>query len=282
MDSSLVEEVMEMTANKKVGFLGGGAMCEALIGGLISRGMLKPTQITVHDVVPERLHYLKERFSVHIEATSRGVATASDVLFLTIKPQVMPSVLIDIGKLVPKKTLVVSIAAGIKIATLEKYLAGVPVVRVMPNTPVAVGEGMAAVARGTYADEAAGILVSELFSAVGRAIQVDESMMDAVTGLSGSGPAFFFLMLDALSDAGVRVGFSRQNALLLSAQTMLGAAKMVLETGEHPGKLKDMVTSPGGTAITGVHMLEMHSIRAALIEAVVAATARSRDMGKEQ
>ena len=141
---------------------------------------------------------------------------------------------------------------------------------------------MSAVARGSYADEAAANLVSAMFSAVGRSIQVDESMMDAVTGLSGSGPAFFFLMLDALSDAGVRVGFSRQNALLLSAQTMLGAAKMVLETGEHPGKLKDMVTSPGGTAITGVHMLETHSIRASLIEAVVAATARSRDMGKEQ
>ena len=179
-------------------------------------------------------------------------------------------------------TLVVSIAAGIKIAALEKYLPHVPVIRVMPNTPVAVGEGMSAVAKGSCADEAAANLVSSMFSAVGRAVQVDESMMDAVTGLSGSGPAFFFLMLDALSDAGVRVGFSRQNALLLSAQTMLGAAKMVLETGEHPGKLKDMVTSPGGTAITGVHMLETHSIRASLIEAVVAATARSRDMGKDQ
>ena len=157
-----------------------------------------------------------------------------------------------------------------------------PVIRVMPNTPVAVGEGMSAVARGTHADEAAANMVSDIFSAVGRSIQVDESMMDAVTGLSGSGPAFFFLMLDALSDAGVRVGFSRQNALLLSAQTMLGAAKMVLETGEHPAKLRDMVTSPGGTSITGVHMLETHSIRAALIEAVVAATAKSRDMGKDQ
>lgn len=257
-------------------------MCEALIGGLLSRGLLKPAQLTVYDVIPERLHYLKERFAVHVADNSRAVATGSDILFLTVKPQVMSSVLSDIGKSVPKKALVVSIAAGIKISTLEKYLVGVPVVRVMPNTPVAVGEGMSAVARGTYADEAAAGLVSEMFAAVGRSILVEESMMDAVTGLSGSGPAFFFLMLDALSDAGVRVGFSRQNALLLSAQTMLGAAKMVLEMGEHPGKLKDMVTSPGGTAITGVHMLETHSIRAALIEAVVAATARSRDMGKEQ
>ncbi|HWR29228.1 MAG TPA: pyrroline-5-carboxylate reductase [Negativicutes bacterium] len=271
-----------MLSNKKIGFVGGGAMCEALMGGLLSRGMLKPTQVTVHDVVKERLHYLKERYAVHIAESGQAVASTSDVLFLTVKPQVMASVLSSIGKFVPKKTLVVSIAAGIKIATIEKYLLGVPVVRVMPNTPVAVGEGMSAVARGTNADEAAANMVSEMFSAVGRSVQVDESMMDAVTGLSGSGPAFFFLMLDALSDAGVRVGFSRQNALLLSAQTMLGAAKMVLETGEHPGKLKDMVTSPGGTAISGVHMLETHSIRAALIEAVVAATARSRDMGKDQ
>jgi pyrroline-5-carboxylate reductase len=271
-----------MLSNKKIGFIGGGAMCEALMSGLLSRDKLKPSQVTVYDVVNERLHYLKERYSIHVAEKVQSVAATSDMLFLTVKPQVMASVLTEIGKFVPKKTLVVSIAAGIKISTLEKYLLDVPVVRVMPNTPVAVGEGMSAVSRGTYADEAAANLVSEVFSAVGRSVQVDESMMDAVTGLSGSGPAFFFLMLDALSDAGVRVGFSRQNALLLSAQTMLGAAKMVLETGEHPGKLKDMVTSPGGTTISGIQALETHAIRAALIDAVVAATDRSRDMGKDQ
>jgi pyrroline-5-carboxylate reductase len=271
-----------MLENKKIGFIGGGAMCEALIGGLLGKGLLKPEQVTVTDVVPERLRFLKERYAVQTSESSTAVASVSEILFLTVKPQVMASVLSSIGKVVPKKTIVVSIAAGIKISTMEKYLLGVPVIRVMPNTPVAVGEGMSAVARGTHADGKAALLISEMFAAVGRSVVVEESMMDAVTGLSGSGPAFFFLMLDALSDAGVRVGFSRQNALLLSAQTMLGAAKMVLETGEHPGKLKDMVTSPGGTAITGVHMLETHSIRASLIEAVVAATARSRDMGKDQ
>lgn len=273
---------LRMMDNKKVGFIGGGAMCEALLGGLLKREMLKPSQITVFDVAKERLHYLKEKYGIQVAEAVQQLASTSDVLFLSVKPQVMVSVLTEIGKFVPKKTVVVSIAAGIKISTIEKHLLGVPVVRVMPNTPVAVGEGMAAVSRGTHADAAAAAMVSDMFSSVGQAVQVDESMMDAVTGLSGSGPAFFFLMLDALSDAGVRVGFSRQNALLLSAQTMLGAAKMVLETGEHPGKLKDMVTSPGGTAITGVHMLETHSIRASLIEAVVAATARSRDMGKDQ
>ena len=271
-----------MLENKRIGFIGGGAMCEAMIGGLLHKGLLKPEQITVNDVASSRLTLLQQQYAVKTTDSATKVAGESEILFLTVKPQVMATVLSNIGKVVPKKTIVVSIAAGIKIATMEKYLLGVPVIRVMPNTPVAVGEGMSAVARGTHANEKTAQLISEMFAAVGRSVVVEESMMDAVTGLSGSGPAFFFLMLDALSDAGVRVGFSRQNALLLSAQTMLGAAKMVLETGEHPGKLKDMVTSPGGTAITGVHMLETHSIRASLIEAVVAATARSRDMGKDQ
>ena len=271
-----------MLENKRIGFIGGGAMCEAMIGGLLHKGLLKPEQITVNDVASSRLTLLQQQYAVKTTDSATKVAGESEILFLTVKPQVMATVLSNIGKVVPKKTIVVSIAAGIKIATMEKYLLGVPVIRVTPNTPVAVGEGMSAVARGTHADEKTAQLISEMFAAVGRSVVVEESMMDAVTGLSGSGPAFFFLMLDALSDAGVRVGFSRQNALLLSAQTMLGAAKMVLETGEHPGKLKDMVTSPGGTAITGVHMLETHSIRASLIEAVVAATARSRDMGKDQ
>ena len=271
-----------MLENKRIGFIGGGAMCEAMIGGLLHKGLLKPEQITVNDVASSRLTLLQQQYAVKTTDSATKGAGESEILFLTVKPQVMATVLSNIGKVVPKKTIVVSIAAGIKIATMEKYLLGVPVIRVMPNTPVAVGEGMSAVARGTHADEKTAQLISEMFAAVGRSVVVEESMMDAVTGLSGSGPAFFFLMLDALSDAGVRVGFSRQNALLLSAQTMLGAAKMVLETGEHPGKLKDMVTSPGGTAITGVHMLETHSIRASLIEAVVAATARSRDMGKDQ
>ncbi len=271
-----------MLENKQIGFIGGGAMGEALSRGLLARKMLQPSQVTVFDVSRERLQFLQERYGVKIAESAQTVAATSDILFLTVKPQVMPRVLTEIGKVVKQTTLVVSIAAGIKIATLEKYLPQVPVIRVMPNTPVAVGEGMSAVAKGSYADEASADLVSAMFSAVGRAVQLDESMMDAVTGLSGSGPAFFFVMIEALSDAGVRVGLSRQNALLLSAQTMLGAAKMVLETGEHPAKLKDMVTSPGGTTIAGVQMLENHSLRAALMDAVVAATERSRDMGKEQ
>lgn len=265
---------------KKIGFLGGGAICEALLGGLINKQIIDPKLVSVHDVIPDRLQYLKQRFDVQIHESNKPVITGSDILFLTVKPQVIGKVLVDIGALLSRKTLVVSVAAGVTLATLEEQMPGIPVVRVMPNTPVAVGAGMTAVSCGTHADEEAGQLVAALFSAVGRSVIVDESLMDAVTGLSGSGPAFMFLMLDALSDAGVRVGFPRHTARLLAAQTMMGAAKMVLETGEHPAQLRDMVTSPAGTSITGVHVLEDKGVRAALIDAVVAATNRSREMGR--
>jgi len=160
-------------------------------------------------------------------------------------------------------------------------LPGVPIVRVMPNTAVAVGAGMSAIALGKYASIQAGELASAVFASVGRVVTVNEEAMDAVTGLSGSGPAFAYVLIDALSDAGVRVGFSRSMATTLAAQTLYGAAKMVLETGEHPAKLRDMVTSPGGTSIAGIHVLEQKGVRAALMDAVVAATNRSREMGQK-
>jgi pyrroline-5-carboxylate reductase len=266
---------------KKIGFIGGGAICEALLGGLINKEIVDPGLVSVHDVVPERLQYLKQRFDIHAHGSGKQVVKTSDILFLTVKPQVMGKVLPEIGAQVSRQTLVVSVAAGITLASIEQHMPEVPVIRVMPNTPVAVGAGMTAVARGTYATEESAQLVAALFSSVGRSVIVDESMMDAVTGLSGSGPAFMFLMLDALSDAGVRVGFPRQTAKLLAAQTMMGAAKMMLDTGEHPAQLRDMVTSPSGTSIAGVHVLEEKAVRAALIDAVVAATNRSREMGRQ-
>ena len=209
------------------------------------------------------------------------MAAKADILFLTVKPQVMNDVLDVVAPVVSKTTVVVSVAAGITVGLLQGKMPGVPIVRVMPNTPVAVGEGMAAMVLGKYATKQIGDIVAYIFSAVGKVVTLDESSMDAVTGLSGSGPAYAFLLIDALADAGVRVGFSRQTAVLLAAQTLLGSAKMVLETGEHPAKLRDMVTSPGGTSIAGIHELEKHSVRAAIIDAVVAATDRSREMGKK-
>ena len=166
-------------------------------------------------------------------------------------------------------------------STHKEKLPCVPIVRAMPNTPAAVGEGMTVITLGEHADEEKGKLVLAIFSSVGKAIKMEESAMDAVTGLSGSGPGYAFVMIDALADAGVWVGLSRDNAITMAAQTLMGAAKMVLETGEHPAKLRDKVTSPGGTTIAGIHVLEQRGVRVALMDAVKAATRRSHEMGKK-
>ncbi|HEY3426783.1 MAG TPA: pyrroline-5-carboxylate reductase [Negativicutes bacterium] len=270
-----------MLQDKTIGFIGGGAIAEALMRGMLKAGLVLATQIIVNDISKDRLDYLNTTFGVAISSDSQEVAAKVDVLFLTVKPQVINLLLDTIAPVVSKTTTVISVAAGVTITTLQNKMPGVPIVRVMPNTPVAVGEGMSAIALGKYAGAKIGERVSIIFTSVGKVVTVDESTMDAVTGLSGSGPAYAYLLIDALSDAGVRVGFSRQTALLLAAQTLLGAAKMVLETGEHPAKLRDMVTSPGGTSIAGIHMLEQRGVRAALMDAVVAATQRSREMGKK-
>lgn len=270
-----------MLENKKIGFIGGGAMAEALIRGLLMAKLVLPSQVHITDISRARLEYLEKTFSVVTGFDSQEVARTADILFLTVKPQIINSVLDIIAPVVSKNTIIISIAAGVTIATLQGKMPGVAIVRVMPNTPVAVGEGMSAIALGKYAGPVVEEIASALFSSVGKVVTVEENSMDAVTGLSGSGPAYVFMLIDALTDAGVRVGFSRQTALLLAAQTLLGSAKMVLETGEHPAKLRDMVTSPGGTAIAGIHMLEQRGLRAAMIDAVVSATTRSREMGKK-
>lgn len=269
-----------MLKDKRIGFIGGGAIAEALIKGLLHTQMVQPEQVVAADINAGRRELLAERYQIGVTADTGEVAKAVDVLFLTIKPQIIHQVLDSVAPVVAKSTIVISVAAGVPISLLQGKLPGVPIVRVMPNTPVAVGEGMSAYSLGKYAGPAVGQLAEAIFSSVGKAVEVEEDTMDAVTGLSGSGPAYVFMMIDALADAGVRVGFSRRVALLLAAQTLHGAAKMVLETGEHPAQLRDMVTSPGGTSITGIHMLEQSGVRAALIDAVVAATERSKEMGK--
>ncbi len=270
-----------MLTGKKIGFVGGGAMAEALTRGVLQAGLVAADQVTIGDVATERLEYLAGTYGVKTTLDTAALTAKADVLFLTVKPQVIGSVLDFIAPAVRKTTLVISVAAGVTLATLEAKLPGVPVVRVMPNTAVAVGAGMSAIALGAHADAAAGDVAMAVFAAVGRAVKVNEDAMDAVTGLSGSGPAFAYVMIDALADAGVRVGFPRQLAITLAAQTLFGAAKMVLETGEHPARLRDMVTSPAGTTIAGVHVLEQKGVRAALMDAVVAATERSREMGQK-
>lgn len=270
-----------MLQGRKLGFIGSGAMAEALISGVLTAGLIAPTQIIVSDISQKRLDYMQEKYGIATTLSIPEVVSKAQILFLTVKPQVIPSVLNVIGPLVPSSALVVSVAAGITIHALQNKMPHIPIIRVMPNTPVAVGEGMSVIALGEYAGEQNGEIVYTIFASVGKAIIMDESAMDAVTGLSGSGPGYAFVLIDALADAGVRVGLSRQNSILMAAQTLLGAAKMVLETGEHPAKLRDMVTSPGGTTIAGIHVLEQQGVRAALIDSVLAATQRSQEMGKK-
>lgn len=256
-------------------------MAEAILRGIVENELASPGQITVSDIAESRLEYLKSKYSVAVTTENQQSAQNADLLFIAVKPQVIHTALNSIAAVVTPKTLIVSIAAGITIASVQNYFPEVPLIRVMPNTPVAVGAGMAAIALGSYATREDGELVAHIFSACGRAVLVEEKDMDAVTGLSGSGPGYGFVIIDALADAGVRVGLPRQTALTLAAQTLLGSAKMVLDTQEHPGKLRDMVTSPGGTTIAGIHVLEEKGVRAALIDAVIAATVRSSELGKK-
>ena len=267
--------------NNKLGFIGGGAMAEALIGGFIQSNLVQAQQISVSDVNDERLMYLSDRYGITIHKDNK-LMVQSDILFLTVKPNVVELALQDVKGDLAKDTLVVSVVAGVTTGFLEKLLPNSPIIRVMPNTPVSVRAGMSAVALGSRANGLQGEKVAALFGSVGETVILQEDLMDAVTGLSGSGPGYGFVLIDALSDAGVRVGLPRKTATLLAAQTLFGAAKMILETGEHPAALRDAVTSPGGTTIAGIHALEQGAVRAALSNAVHAACARSKEMGKQK
>jgi pyrroline-5-carboxylate reductase len=269
-----------MAINQNIAFIGGGNMAEALIKGLLSADAVKSDRMLVTDASADRLAYLK-KYNVRTMTSNREAAGEAEVVLLCVKPQVMDRVLGDIAPAADTSKLVISIAAGITIGRIEKLLTGNPrVIRVMPNTPALVLAGAAGIAAGTSAGKDDLDIAQEIFNAVGRAVVVEEKLMDAVTGLSGSGPAYVFMIIDALSDAGVKAGLPRPLALELAAQTVFGSAKMVLETKEHPAKLRDMVTSPGGTTIEGLHALEKGKLRATLMNAVEAATARSRELGK--
>lgn len=262
-------------------FLGAGNMAVALINGLIRAGA-PANRITATVRRPERIAELEKSFGVTATADNAAAAKDADIVVLAVKPQVMRKVLAQIAPVIDAKKLVISIAAGVPIAAIERKLgAGSRVVRAMPNTPALVGLGATALSGGEHATDADLATAQTLFDAVGFTTVVDETLLDAVTGLSGSGPAYVFLMIEAMSDAGVKVGLSRHVALKLAAQTVLGSAKLLLETGQHPGHLKDQVTSPGGTAIAGLHTLEAGGLRTTLIDAVEAATKRARELGEQ-
>jgi pyrroline-5-carboxylate reductase len=267
---------------KTLGFIGGGNMAAALIKGLLHAKVVPPEGIIVSDVKQDRLDLLKEKHAIRTTTDNHALVREADVVVLSVKPQVIDKVLGAIGAEIRSAQLVVSVAAGVPVAAMEARLpTGTRVVRTMPNTPATVDAGATAIAAGTHATEEDLEVARRLFAAVGRVVTLDESLLDAVTGLSGSGPAYVMLMIEALADGGVKVGLHRDTALLLAAQTVYGSAKLLLETGEHPGRLKDMVTSPGGTAIAGLHTLESGGLRRTLIDAVEAATNRSATLGEQ-
>ena len=267
---------------KTLGFIGAGNMAAALVKGLLHAQVVPPEGIIVSDVKADRLAQLKEEHGVRTTQDNHELVKACDVIVLSVKPQVIDKVLGLIGGDVKSTQLVISVAAGVPLSAIEGRLPeGTHVVRTMPNTPATVQAGATAIAPGTHATEEDLEVARALFSAVGRVVTLDESLLDAVTGLSGSGPAYVMLMIEALADGGVKVGLHRDTALLLAAQTVYGSAKLLLETGEHPGRLKDMVTSPGGTAIAGLHTLESGGLRRTLIDAVETATNRSAQLGEQ-
>jgi pyrroline-5-carboxylate reductase len=269
-----------MLAAPRIGFLGAGKMATALARGWVAAGLASAEDTLASDPSADARIAFAGDGAFATTANNLDVVARSDVLVLAVKPQHMTELLEEIRPRVTARHLIVSIAAGVTLRQLEQGLGAHRLVRVMPNTPCLVGASASGYAAGPSATPEDVALVDRLMNAVGRAFRLPELLLDAVTGLSGSGPAFVYLVIEALSDGGVRMGLPRDVATALAAQTVLGSAKMVLETATHPAVLKDMVASPGGTTIAGLHALERGGLRAALMDAVEAATRRATELGK--
>ena len=275
-----------MLTNKKLGFIGGGNMTEALLKGLLASSSVGPKDILVSDLLSDRLEYLNKEYKVKITDDSRKLVQKSDILILAVKPQIVGKVLESFSDIVDSHKIIISVAAGISINFIEDILNRkgknkISVIRTMPNTPALVQEGATAICGGGHSSKLDIKIAHHIFKAIGQTVAIEETHMDAVTGLSGSGPAYIFMIIEALSDAGVKVGLSREVSNILTIQTILGSAKLARDGGKHPGELKDMVTSPGGTTISGLHMLEEGGVRTALMNAVERATQRSRELGNK-
>jgi pyrroline-5-carboxylate reductase len=268
----------------RLGFLGAGRMATALARAWTTAGRFPVEHTLASDPLPAAREAFTRETGCPATADNRAVAEQADLLVLAVKPQSMAAVLAEVRDTVARRRpLVVSIAAGVPLSQLHEGLGpATRLIRVMPNTPCLVAASASGFSPGPHASEADVALVQGLLDAVGRAFRLPESLLDAVTGLSGSGPAFVYLVIEALSDGGVRVGLPRDVATVLAAQTVLGAARLVLETGQHPGVLKDAVASPGGTTIAGLHELERAAVRGAFMNAVAAATRRATELGKQQ
>jgi len=265
--------------NLKLGFIGVGNMGSAIVKGVLGKKLLQPQNVFITDIDKSRVSALKEELGISVAEDIDKLLEKVDVLLYAAKPQDVPKIFPQISSAISPPQWVISIAAGVKIGMLESYLPdNIPVVRVMPNIAASVGEAAAAICGGKCVQDEHIKKTEDIFNAVGKAIVIEEKLMDAVTGLSGSGPAFIFLIIEALADAGVQTGLSRQNANILAIQTVLGASKMASATGMHPAVLKNMVTSPGGTTAAGLHELERNGLRCAIADAVMAAVKRSVEL----
>jgi pyrroline-5-carboxylate reductase len=265
---------------ESIAILGGGKIGEALLSGLL-RGERGPGEIIVSEKHPERAAYLVETFGVQVTDVASAVKQAGTLL-LAVKPQDIDTLLAEMAPVIDTRQVVVSVAAGVTTAHIERALpAGVAVVRCMPNTPALVDQAMTAVAAGAHADNEHLVVAESLLGSVGRVVRVPEHQLDAVTALSGSGPAYFFYLVEAMIDAGILLGLPRTLAAELIVQTAVGAATMLRDSGEHPVQLREAVTSPGGTTIAAIRELEIHGVRAALLAAIEAAARRSKELGAE-
>jgi pyrroline-5-carboxylate reductase len=266
-------------AGKKVAFLGAGKMGGIILQALLKNGLLttKSTWATVaHE---ERAKALAAKLKVKVSTDNGKAVNGADVIVIGVKPQVVEEVVREISYHVTPKQVIVSVAASVPTAMIERDLpANVPVIRAMPNTPCLLGSGMTAICKGKHASAQHVALATHMFDAVGRTVVVDEKHMDAITALSASGPAYIYIILESLAEAGVKVGLPRDIATLLAAQTTLGAAKVVLETGDHPALLKDAVTTPAGCTIDAIMELEEGKLRVTLIKAVVKAAQRAKEL----
>ncbi|XP_010273292.1 PREDICTED: pyrroline-5-carboxylate reductase [Nelumbo nucifera] len=263
----------------KLGFIGAGKMAESIARGVVRAGVLPASRIRTAHKDSDRKEAFTA-FGVTVFDHNEEVAEDSDVVIFSVKPQIVKKVILELKPLLPKKKLLVSIAAGIKLTDLQDWVGHNRFIRVMPNTPAAVGQAATVMCLGKAATKEDGELIANLFGAIGKMWKADEKLFDAVTGLSGSGPAYIYLAIDALADGGVAAGLPRDLALGLASQTVLGAASMASITGKHPGQLKDDVASPGGTTIAGIHELEKGGFRGALMNAVVAAAKRGRELSQ--
>lgn len=273
-----MEQIKKLNLSK-LAFIGGGAMAEAIIKGIVASGILAPDAICVGGHNEKRCAYLRETYGVNAVIDNMEAVQNAAMVILAVKPQVAPVALTkELAANIPQNACVLSIMGSVSIEQLHSYVPNRPIIRTMPNTPLAVGAGMTAICCDDKVSEAELETAKAIFCCCGEVEVVAESAIEAIAAISGCGPGYAFVVIDALADAGVRAGLPRKLAIKLAAQTLAGSGKMCIETGEHPAVLRDQVTSPGGTTIAGIHALENHGVRGAFYDAVQAVLKRSNEL----